>query len=294
VVRSPPRNKILWFENAHPGLSYCAAQVRDHDPDRYLATLFAPAEAREELFVLYAFDHEIGRVRRVVSEPMAGLVRLQWWRDALDAVATRRPPAHPVVEALHARWIRFAQLQSRLHVAIDARDQELSADPPADLAALEERLGSSWGEITLGALDLLGVADEPARAAARHLGLALGLVRLLQTLPGDLGPNRMPLPDTMLARHGLERERLQQEETAAALRPIVADLAGRAREHLKAARRHRYAVPKRALAALLPAPLLDAYLRRLARAGFDPLARVRTAPHGLAPLWLLGRHALGR
>jgi NADH dehydrogenase [ubiquinone] 1 alpha subcomplex assembly factor 6 len=78
------------------------------------------------------------------------------------------------------------------------------------------------------------------------------------------------------------------------LRPVVADLAGRAREHLEAARRHRHAVPERALAALLPAPLLEAYLRRLARAGFDPFARVRTTPAGLAPLWLLGRYALGR
>jgi NADH dehydrogenase [ubiquinone] 1 alpha subcomplex assembly factor 6 len=284
----------LRLQKAPSKVSYCATQVREHDPDRYLATLFAPAEAREELFVLYAFDHEIGRIRRIVSEPMAGLIRLQWWRDALDAVAGSRPPAHRVVEALHAHWASFAPLQSRLHAAIDARDQELSAEPPADLAALEERLASSWGEITLGALGLLGVADEAARAAARHVGLALGLVRLLQTLPGDLRQNRMPLPGALLARHGLARESLQHKETATALRPVVADLAGRAYEHLEAARRHRRAVPERALAALLPAPLLESYLRRLARAGFDPFGRVPTTPVGLAPLWLLGRHALGR
>jgi phytoene/squalene synthetase len=33
-------------------LSHCAAAVREHDPDRYLATLFAPADARETLFAL--------------------------------------------------------------------------------------------------------------------------------------------------------------------------------------------------------------------------------------------------
>lgn len=275
------------------GLSYCAAQVREHDPDRYLATLFAPADAREALFVLYAFDHEVGRVRRIVSEPMAGLVRLQWWRDALEGMAAGRPLAHPVVEALHARWTRFAPLRSRLDVAIDAREEELSFGPPADLAALEDRLGSSWGEITLGAMDLLGVAEEPARAAGRHLGLALGLVRLLQTLSGDLRENRMQVPTAMLARHGLAGESLQGA-TGAALRPVVADLAARAHAHLEASRRHRHAVPKRALAALLPAPLLQAYLRRLARAGFDPFAPVRTLPGAFAPLGLLGRYARGR
>jgi phytoene synthase len=275
-------------------LSYCAAEVREHDPDRYLATLFAPAEAREALFVLYAFDHEVGRVRRLVTEPMAGLVRLQWWRDALEGLAAGRPLAHPVVEALHARWARLAPLRSRLDAAIDACEQELSAGPPADLAALEERLASNWGEITLGAMDLLGAVEEPVRAAGHHLGLALGLVRLLQTLPGDLRETRMRLPDAMLARHGLAGESLQAEGAAMALRPVVADLAARARAHLEASRRHRHAVPKRALAALLPASLLEGYLQRLARAGFDPFAPVRTLPGAFAPLRLLGRYARGR
>jgi hypothetical protein len=40
--------------------------------------------------------------------------------------------------------------------------------------------------------------------------------------------------------------------------------------------------------------LLDTYLRRLARAGFDPLAPVRTRPAGTAPLRLLAHYALGR
>ena len=50
-------------------LSYCAGQVRAHQHDRYLATLLAPAGARDALFALYAFDHEIARVRHIVSQP---------------------------------------------------------------------------------------------------------------------------------------------------------------------------------------------------------------------------------
>ena len=274
-------------------LSHCAALVREHDPDRYLATLFAPADAREALFTLYAFDHEIARVPRVVNEPIAGLVRLQWWREALDAIAADRAPAHPVVEAVHARWARFAPLRPRLEAALEARAQGLSAEPPADLAALERRLANGSGEVTLAAMDLLGVAHEPARAAARHLGLALGLVRLLQGLAEDLRRARVPLPGTLLAAHQVDPERVARAP-AAALRPVVADLMGRARAHLNEARRHRPAIPRRALAALLVAPLLDAYLGGLARAGCDPWAPVRTRPAAAAPLLLLGRYALKR
>lgn len=285
MLRSPIRS-----EPERARLSYCAAEVRAHDPDRYLATLFAPADAREALFALYAFDHEIARVRRRVTEPMAGLVRLQWWRDALQAIAAGSPHTHPVVEALHAGWARFEPLRPRLDAAIFAREEELGAEPPADLAGLEDRLERSWGEITLAALDLLEVAPEQARAAGGRLGLALGLVRLVQSLPADIRHNRLALPGAMLARHHLAAEGIRG---AGALRPVIADLAARAREHVSAARRHRHAVPKHALAALLPAGLLDGYLTRLARAGFDPTS-VRTTPGALAPLRLFGRFALGR
>jgi NADH dehydrogenase [ubiquinone] 1 alpha subcomplex assembly factor 6 len=274
-------------------LSYCASQVRAHDPDRYLATLFAPAEAREALFALYAFDQEIAKVRHVVREPIAGMVRFQWWRDALDAIEAGGPPAHPVVAALHARWPEFAPLRSRLDAAIDARELELTEEPPADLAALERRLGTSCGEITLAAAELLG-AHDGTRAAARHLGLALGLIRLIQAIPADLRRDRVRLPSLMLARHQIDPQWLGQTGDGRALPPVVAELAERAHAHLRDARRYRRAVPRQALAALLHAPLLDHYLKRLARAGHDPFVQVATRPPVGAPLRLVGLHLLGR
>ncbi len=67
--------------------SHCEALVREGDPDRYLATLFAPAAARPHLFALYAFSLTVARVREAASNPMAGEIRLQWWRDALQGEA---------------------------------------------------------------------------------------------------------------------------------------------------------------------------------------------------------------
>jgi NADH dehydrogenase [ubiquinone] 1 alpha subcomplex assembly factor 6 len=291
-VTSPP--PTCWVVEKPSLLSYCAAEVREHDPDRHLATLFAPPEGREALFALYAFDHEIARVRHVVREPMAGLVRFQWWRDALEGIAVGRPLAHPVVAAVHERWAIFARVRPRLVAAIDGRELELSADPPADLTQLEERLEASCGEITLAAVDLLGADEEPTHAAARHLGSALGLVRLIQALPADLSRNRQRLPVSMLHRDGVDPEGSGPARDGAALSPVVAELAMRAGAHLQAMRRYRRQVPRKAQAGLLHATLLDQYLRRLARAGHDPFARVRTRPAGAAPLRLLGLHLLGR
>jgi len=65
-------------------LEACAALVRRADPDRYFASLFAPAEIRPYLFALYAFNHELARIGETVHEPMMGQIRLQWWREAID------------------------------------------------------------------------------------------------------------------------------------------------------------------------------------------------------------------
>ncbi|MGZ8323236.1 MAG: squalene/phytoene synthase family protein, partial [Rhodoplanes sp.] len=59
--------------------AHCEALVRAADKDRFLASLFAPAERRRRLFALYAFNAEIARVREVVRTPIAGEIRLQWW-----------------------------------------------------------------------------------------------------------------------------------------------------------------------------------------------------------------------
>src|ERR1044072_6346123 len=58
---------------------HCEALVYAVDKDRYLATLFAPADKRGPLFVLYAFNAEIGGVRERAREPMTGAGVRRWW-----------------------------------------------------------------------------------------------------------------------------------------------------------------------------------------------------------------------
>jgi NADH dehydrogenase [ubiquinone] 1 alpha subcomplex assembly factor 6 len=73
-------------EAGSPALSELGRMVRRHDRDRFLTTLFAPAAERQALLALYAFNHEVAKTREVVSEPMLGRIRLQWWRDSLDQI----------------------------------------------------------------------------------------------------------------------------------------------------------------------------------------------------------------
>src|ERR1043166_3899959 len=84
-----------------PALAHRLSQsVRAADPDRYFATLFAPASMRPLLWALYAFNHEVARVAESVREPMLGAIRLEWWRETAEGAALAKPRNHDVAKGL--------------------------------------------------------------------------------------------------------------------------------------------------------------------------------------------------
>ena len=269
-------------------LSYCAREVRIHQPDRYLATLFAPAAARDALFALYAFDHEIGKVRHVVRQPIAGLIRLQWWREALEVIESNRPPAHPVAEALAAVLRDTAGARARLGAAIDARERELEEPPPADLGALEQELEGSAASIVETALLILGATDQATLEVGRKVGIVVGLADRLRDLESDRRRGRLFIPVSELVREDIDPDAAGGGRQ---FEPVIRRLAARGLEHLRTARAARRAVPTAGLAALLPGTLAGGQLRRARRTGSSDALR---RPGPAAPLRLLWHHARGR
>lgn len=248
------------------GLSYAAHEVRRHDRDRFATALFAPPDLREQLMVLYAFNVEVARIRESVREPMAGMVRLQWWREALagkrPGETANHPVAAPLLEACRMHKVSGAAFERML----DAREADLDAQPPADLIALEAYAEASSASVTQLALEMLGVRDEASHQAGRAVGTAFALVGLLRSVPYQTAMGRVMLP--------LESQ--DPEAMSAAARIVAA----RARALLAEARQQP--VDRRAIPALLPATLASGHLRLLERVGFDlfdaRLALPRTMP----------------
>ncbi len=148
-------------------LSYCAAEVRRFDPDRYLCALFAPPGRREDVFALYAFNVEIARTRESVSEPMLGMVRLQWWRDAIAAIYGGTPPRHEVLGASAAAVAEAAAGHLR---AARERRREV---PRAALAAM---LPACLAEGDLKRLGRMGYNVFDPRLASAGVGRKLRVV----------------------------------------------------------------------------------------------------------------------
>ncbi|MAN79806.1 MAG: hypothetical protein CMF64_05370 [Magnetovibrio sp.] len=262
--------------------------LRRDDRDRYLTALLAPPAAREGLMALYGFNLEIARVRETVSEELIGRMRLQWWRDRLDDIYAGTPPKHPVAEPLAWAVARFTVPRDVLEDLITAREDDLAAEPPADLAALEVYARRTAAPVVSLALRVLGQDNGPAAAAAADVALAQALTGTLRAVPFHLRSGLVRLPDDLCRTAGLDLDRLRDRGPSgqeAALSAVVAQIADRARDALAAARRHRG--PRKALPALLPARLAARDLKRLERAGYDPFAGSVVWIDGLRPLVLL-------
>ena len=269
-----------------------AALVRRHDRDRYQTALFAPAERREALLALYAFNYEIARVRETVSEPMLGQIRLQWWREVLDAAYAGAPPRqHPVVVPLAAAIREFELSRGYFDRLIDSRERDLPNAPPASLAMLEAYAEESSAPLIHLALQVLGTRSAALDAVARHVGIGYALAGLLRAMPFHAPAGRTYIPVDIAQREGLDPGDYAAGRAGPALRAVVRAIADTAASHLRAARERRGEIPRSALAALLPAVVASRHLARLRQAGYDPFAPALAAPDPLQ-IWCLTLAAL--
>lgn len=255
--------------------------------------MFAPADRREDLLALYAFNLEIARTREQVSERVLGEIRLQWWREAIEGIYAGTPRRHAVVTALADAAARRGIDRAGLERMIDAREADFEDGPPADLAALEAYAAATSGELAALAADLLGAGE--ARHAARQVGTAWALAGLLRAVGFHARAKRTYLPGDLLAANGVRLGDLHELRPSAGLSAAGRAVADAAWRLLREARSRRGAVPRAALPVLLQARLAEANLARLRRRGFDVLApgvadRPPLAAWTMTLAWLAGHY----
>jgi phytoene synthase len=228
--------------------------VRRHDPDRFLACLFAPPDKREALFVLTAFNHELARTREVTSQPMLGLIRLQWWRETVNGTRRRHEVAGPLGDLLDAGQLDRGDLLSM----IEAREAECDEEM-ADLASWHRYLAGCAGGWAVAAGRALG-ADIVQLTRLRRLGAAYGVAGQLGSVAMLATHQRCMLPVDILASHNLSPFHILQNPNAAdQVRPALVA------EGLALWEAGRGKMPRSVIAAALPAVLAQRDLIRGSR-----------------------------
>ena len=157
------------------------ALVRRVDPNRWLASRFIPdAQARADVIAVYAFDHEVGRAPKVVSNAILGEIRLTWWADAVAEIfegrAVRR---HPVTLALSDAIGRRGLPREPFDRLIDLRFPELDQTPPDRAAVAEQGMRLAAAILGVPEAQVRAAAEAAAHPTAENLKLANRELRLL-------------------------------------------------------------------------------------------------------------------
>jgi 15-cis-phytoene synthase len=273
----------------------CEALVKANDRAAWLSTLFMPPDKRKAVHALHAFAIEAARVRDVVSGPLPGEVRLQWWRDMLEGEARGSVSANPVAAALDRTIVRYGLPRAALTGMVDARIHDLYDDPHATVVDLEGYCGeTSSALIRLDTLILADGSDPGPADAAGHAGVALGLVRLLQGIAPNAARGHVDIPGELMQRHGVEVADLLAGRDTPPIRNALAELRRLARHHLAAAERNLGAVPRACRPAFLPLALVRPLLDRMERRDDGPFGEVVALRPWQVPwhVWRASRHWL--
>ena len=270
-------------------LSLSAIEVRRHDWDRFICTLFAPEDRREDLFTLLAFNLELARTREMVSEPLIGEMRLQWWRDAIEGIyngSRRDVTGHHVLE--HLLGVIRARNLSKCYFMelIEARLRDLSDQPPLNMEALQSYAHGTSSALNLLQLEILG-CGKALITAAESLGLAWAMTGLMRALPVLIRQGRSPLPASLLPASQVI---LGMDED---VRRAVKRVCQVAANHLDEASKSGTNDSKDFPSLFLLRPLCRSYLTKMVDASYDPSAPTLRQSRAKQQLALWFRAQLG-
>ena len=230
-------------------------------------------------------------MREQVSEPLPGEVRLQGWRDVLEAGPDAPAPGHPVAQALLDTVRRFRLPIGPLSGLIEARVFDLYDDPMPSLSDLEGYAGETASALIRLACLVLGQGRDPGGAtAAGHAGVAYALCGLMRAFPWHAARGQVYLPADLLGRNGVTREDIVRGRGGPGLVYSLKEMRALTRIHLRKLNDLGATVPAAIKPAFMPVALVEPYLRQMERRSYDPYRTII----GLSPLrrqWTLWRAA---
>lgn len=185
----------------------CFNIVHDHDNDRFLIGLMMPRTKRNDIWPIFAFNFEIAKTAEIVSEPMMGKIRLQWWRDAIEEIYSDAiPRKHEVVEPL-ARVIKKYHLDKDSFLAlINMREFDLEYKMLSDWESFEIYARKTNAPINNLVLQVLGKAEE--KDVIDQLSFYYGAMGLIRAIPFLLNRHRLLIPQEILDKHNVSLQQI--------------------------------------------------------------------------------------
>ncbi|XP_024917292.1 NADH dehydrogenase (ubiquinone) complex I, assembly factor 6 isoform X2 [Cynoglossus semilaevis] len=222
----------------------------------------------------------------MVSQKTIGLMRMEFWKTAIEEIYRDQAPQQPVTVELW-RAVKKHQLTKRWFLRmITEREKDLDDRAFRNIQELESYSENTQSSLLYLLLETLGVKNVHADHAASHIGKAQGVVTCLRATPYHSSRRRVYLPMDICLKHTASQEdfiRCRREQN---VRNVVYDIASQAHVHLQHARSFSNNVPAAAAPAFLQTVGLEDYLQRVRKADFDVFHPSLQKRNPLIPLQL--------
>ncbi len=256
--------------------------------------MLAPVPMRAAFFALFAFNVEIARTRELVSEPPLGEIRLQWWRDGLEAIYAGADLRHGAGAALAGAIATFELPKEYFDRMIDARGADLHDNPPDTIETLLHYAEETAAPLLNLSLDVVGNRSEAARDVARDIGIAWSLLGLIRALPFHLRSRRQYLPVELIRRHEVRERDLLEIKPSGNLNNAIEELCGLVDHHIRSARAVAGKLDSCTHPVLRQIGLAEMYRKRLSRLDYNPFDPRSAQPLPMMVWRLLFRKMTGR
>lgn len=208
------------------------------DPEKHLSCLYLPEDVRPAAVSIYLFDAEIRRIPELISEPLPGEIRLQFWRDAIAKNTVG--DAGPIGAALLQTIADYHLPKEVFHNYLNARIFDLYNDPMPDMGTYEGYLGETDAAL-VHMIALCAGADRSTELAdaCGHAGMAIGTARLLANMCTHWANQRRYLPEELLSNENIQPSQWFSEVTPAHTQVVrqMVKLGSQHRENAEAALR---------------------------------------------------------
>ncbi|XP_042126784.1 NADH dehydrogenase (ubiquinone) complex I, assembly factor 6 isoform X2 [Peromyscus maniculatus bairdii] len=208
-------------------------------------------------------------VKDSVSEKTIGLMRMQFWKKAVEDMYRDNPPHQPVAVELWKAVKRHNLTKRWLMRIIDERERNLDDKAYRSVRELEDYAEGTQSCLLYLTLEVLGVKDLHADHAASHIGKAQGIVTCLRAAPYHGSRRKVFLPMDVCVQHGVSQEDFLRRKQDKNVRDVIYNIASQAHLHLKHARSLHRSVPAKAFPAFLQTVTLEDYLKKIQRVDFD-------------------------
>ena len=206
----------------------------EHYENFPVASVLCPPHLRPVITAIYHFARTADDIAdEGDAPPAARLQDLEAYRNELNSVLGGAQPAE--------RWSRvFGPLApmvkshrlppDQLHALLDAFSQDVRNPPYPDRTALIDYCSRSANPIGRLLLHLYGIHDPASLRQSDAICSALQLINFWQDLSVDSPRHRHYVPHEDLQRHGVTQQQLVNREDSPAVRRLVSELCGWARE----------------------------------------------------------------